>query len=80
MPAALLLHMRNKGADKLRINRAADQCSCFRYIASKIPLLPKSEVLVAIQCGLCQTWSEIPDRFSQDATQMTFTLDFYTGL
>ena len=34
---------KTKGADQLHGNRAADQCHCFRYIDSKIPLLPKSE-------------------------------------
>ena len=31
----------NKDADQLRGNREADQCLCFRYMASTIPLLPK---------------------------------------
>ena len=30
----------NKDADQLRGNREADQCLCFRYLASTIPLLP----------------------------------------
>ena len=34
----------NKGADQLRINCAADQRLCFRYIDSTIPLLPKSKI------------------------------------
>ena len=37
----------NKGADQLHIqlhsDRAADQCNCFHYIDSTIPLLAKSE-------------------------------------
>ena len=33
-----------KDADQLRGNREADQRLCFRYIASTIPLLPKSEI------------------------------------
>ena len=33
----------NKGADQLRINCEADQCLCFRYTNSAIPLLSKSE-------------------------------------
>ena len=32
----------NKDADQLRGYREADQRLCFRYIASTIPLLPKS--------------------------------------
>ena len=35
----------NKDADQLPGNREADQCLCFRYIDSTIPLLPKSEIL-----------------------------------
>ena len=52
------------GADQLSSNRPADQCLCFCYIGSPIPLLPKSEIsslchsFVALQPGLCQTWSE----------------------
>ena len=33
----------NKGADQLRDNRTADQCLCFPYIDTTIPLLAKSE-------------------------------------
>ena len=55
----------NKGADQLcSSNHAADQRLCFRYIDSRLPLLPKPESLslypssVLVQPGLCQTWSE----------------------
>ena len=54
----------NKDADQLRGNRKADQRLCFRYLDSTIPLLPKYKISslpsspVAIQPGLCQTWSE----------------------
>ena len=54
----------NKGADQLRGNREADQRLSFRYIDSTIPLLSKSEIssllpsCVAVQPGLCGTWSE----------------------
>ena len=34
----------NKDADQLRGNREADQCLCFRYMDSTIPLLPKYEI------------------------------------
>ena len=34
----------NKGADQLHGNREADQCLCFRYSDSTIPLLLKSEI------------------------------------
>ena len=56
----------NKDADQLRGNREADQRLCFRYLESTIPLLPKYEISslkpssVAVQPGLCQTWSETP--------------------
>ena len=56
----------NKDADQLRGNREADQRLCFRYTDSTIPLLPKSEISslqpssVAVQPGLCRTWSETP--------------------
>ena len=56
---------------KLRIscvesNRAADHRLCFRYTDSTTPLLSKSKISslypssVAVQSGLCQTWSETP--------------------
>ena len=56
----------NKDADQLRGKREADQRLCFRYLDSTIPLLPKSEISslksssVAVQLGLCRTWSETP--------------------
>ena len=56
----------NKDADQLRRNREADQRLCFRYMDSTIPLLSESEITslcassVAVQPGLCQTWSETP--------------------
>ena len=56
----------NKDAGQLRGNREADQRLCFRYIDSAIPPLPKSEISslqpssVAVQPGLCGTWSETP--------------------
>ena len=58
----------NKDADQLQLrgNREADQRFCFRYTDSTIPLLSKSEISslkafsVAVQPGLCQTWSETP--------------------
>ena len=52
-----------KDADQLRGNREADQRLCFRYLDSTIALLPISEILslqpssVAVQPGLCWTWS-----------------------
>ena len=54
----------NKSADQLRSNCEADQCLCFRYTDSTIPLLSKSKISslqpssVTVQPGLCRTWSE----------------------
>ena len=56
----------NKDADQLRGNREADQRLCFRYTDSTVSLLPKYEISslqpssVAVQPGLCGTWSETP--------------------
>ena len=56
----------NKDADQLRGNREADQRLCFRHTDCAIPLLSKSEISsswpssVAVQPGLCRTWSETP--------------------
>ena len=56
----------NKDADKLRGNREADQCLCFRHTDCTIPLPPNSEISshyrssVAAQPGFCRTWSESP--------------------
>ena len=47
-------------------NREADQRLCFRYMDSTISLLPKYGISslqpssVAVQPGLCGTWSETP--------------------
>ena len=55
---------KNKDADQLSSNCEADQRLCFRYTDSTIPLLPKSQISmlypssVAVQPGLCRTWSE----------------------
>ena len=55
----------NKDADQLRGIREADQCLCFRYMESTLPLLLKSKISslclssVIVQPGLCQTCSEI---------------------
>ena len=51
----------NKGADQLRSNLG------FRYLYSKVLVHSRSEItyllsyFVAIQPGLCRTWSEIPN-------------------
>ena len=57
------LHMRKQ---RCRSNSEADQHLCFHYTDSTICLLPKSEISsfetssVAVQIGLCPTWSETP--------------------
>ena len=51
-------------ADQLRGSHEADQPLGFHYIDSIIPLLSKSEIpslypsSVAVQPGLCMSWSE----------------------
>ena len=68
----------NKDADQLRGNREADQRLCFRYTDSTIPLLSKSKVSnqypssVAVQTGLCGTWSEAEDQFSHNEAHLGF--------
>ena len=57
----------NKDADQLHGNHKADQRLCFRYTDSTISLLPKYKISslqpssVAVQPGLCPTWSETPN-------------------
>ena len=57
---------KNKDADQLRGNREADQRLCFRYTDITIHLLSKYKISslqpssVAVQPGLCGTWSETP--------------------
>ena len=47
---------KNKGADQLHSNQAADQRLCFRYIDSTISLLAKGNFKpLAIFCG-CTVW------------------------
>ena len=36
----------NKDANQVRGNREADQCLCFRFLESKVPLLPKYEISI----------------------------------
>ena len=52
----------NKDADQLCGNREADQRLCFRYKASSIPLLPKSEISRLVE--------NLEDRFSCNAAHM----------
>ena len=72
----------NKDADQLRGNREADQRLCFRYTDSTIPLLSKSVISslkpssVAVQPGLCRTWSETP----KTGFLRTAQIDLGTGM
>ena len=55
----------NKDADQLHGDREADECLCFRYTDSTIPLLPKTEISslyasVIAQPHFCRAWSETP--------------------
>ena len=66
-----------------RGNHAADQGICLHYTGSSIHLLLISEISsllpssVAVQSGLCRTWSETPeDRFSDDTSQMILLTRF----
>ena len=53
---------------------------CFRYIDSTISLLTKSEISslepssVAVQPGLCQTWSETGKTGFRDAAHILYNL------
>ena len=57
---------KNKDADRLHSNYAANQRLCFRQTDSTTPHLPNSEISrlepssVAVQPGLCGTWSGTP--------------------
>ena len=66
----------NKGADQLCSNCTPDQCLCFHYTDSSIPVLRISKISsVGVQTGLCWTWSENPeDRFSHIVAQLTSML------
>ena len=56
--------MQKKDADQLRGNRETDQCLCFRYTDSTMPLLPKYKISRLklysgiAKPGLCPTWLE----------------------
>ena len=69
----------NKDADQLHgVHAAADQCLCFHYIDSTIPLLPKSQIsslwpsTVTPQPSLCGTWLKTP-KTGHDAAHIVFT-------
>ena len=74
----------NKGAAQLHSNCAADQCLCFHYIDSTIPLLPKSEISSVLPfCGSTARYvSDLvgnpEDRFSHDVAHlMLITVAFW---
>ena len=61
---------------KIKAQIAADQCLCFRYVDSTIPLLSISEISslypssVAVQPCLCRTWLETPMTGADDTAHM----------
>ena len=62
---------KNKDADQLCGSREADQCLCFRYTDSTIPLLPKSEIFqnfkpLATFCGSTARFVSDPVRNPED--------------
>ena len=71
---------KNRGADQLPSNCAADQHLCFPYIDSTIPLLPKFDIKsLAIFCGCTVRFVSVlvgnpEDMFSGDATHIIFYL------
>ena len=76
----------NKDADQLRGNREADQRLCFRYTDSTIPLLPNCEISslqpssVAVQPGLCRTWSETPKTGVLRTRLIFYTMKNFMGM
>ena len=68
---------KNKGADKICINCAADQRLCFGKLNTTIPLLSTSEMSslspssVVVQLSLCWTWSKtLKTGFFHDTAQI----------
>ena len=61
---AFCIHAKTKPQISCAVTAQVDQRLCFRYIDTTIPLLYKSEIKsfkpssVAVQPGLCQTWSQ----------------------
>ena len=64
MRSRLFAYARTRRRSADRGNREADRRLCFSYTDSAVSLLPKYEISclrpssVAVQPGLCQTWSE----------------------
>ena len=76
----------NKDADQLPSNCEADQCLCFRYMDSTIPLISKSKIsslqpsYVLVQLGLCQTCSKTTLLvFSFNVTSLS-RFDYFTHM
>ena len=66
----------NNGVDQLHSNCKADQCLCFRFTDSTIPLLSKSKIAcltVLVRLGLCPTCSEAT-WFSHEAAYFKTTI------
>ena len=69
----------NKDADQLRGNREADQCLCFPYTDSTIPLLSKSKFFMPLDI-FCDCTARFvsglvgtpEDRFSHNEAHFTF--------
>ena len=72
-------------ADKLHGNREADQCLCFRYTDSTIPLLSKSEMpsldrYLTVFCGCTARFvsdlvGKPEDRFSHNKAHIKLSLN-----
>ena len=72
---------KDKDADQLRVNHAADQRLCFCYKINTIPLLSKSEISslypssVVVQLALCRTWLEtLKTGFLMTLLKMSFRI------
>ena len=62
---------KNKDADQLRSNCAADRQLCFRYMDSAIPLLSKSEISSLWLSSVSDLVGNPEDRFSHNEAQIT---------
>ena len=75
----------NKDADQLCGNREADHRLCICYTDSTICLLPIYEIsglwpsFVAVQPGLCGTWSETRRPLFSQRGSNADTENYYTG-
>ena len=64
---------KTKGADQLCGNGTADQCLCFRFIDSTIPILPKSDRVGNPEDGFSRDAAQI---MSNQPTQLQKLLKF----